>query len=79
LAAQALPALQALSMLRTWTAINPTIDRPPLLGEAPGTPGFYTVVTANGYTLGPIVGQLTATAILRGEVIDSRFSLARFG
>jgi D-hydroxyproline dehydrogenase subunit alpha len=77
--AQALPALQALSMLRTWTAINPTIDRAPLLGEAPGTPGFYTVVTANGYTLGPIVGQLTAAAILRGEVIDSRFTLARFG
>jgi glycine/D-amino acid oxidase-like deaminating enzyme len=37
------------------------------------------VVTANGYTLGPIVGQLTAAAILRGEVIDSRFTLARFG
>jgi glycine/D-amino acid oxidase-like deaminating enzyme len=75
---RALPVVKALSILRTWTGINPTIDRAPLLGEAPGLPGFYNTVTANGYTLGPAVGQLTAEAILHGETIDPRYSLARF-
>jgi glycine/D-amino acid oxidase-like deaminating enzyme len=65
--------------VRAWTGINPAIDRAPLLGEAPGLPGFYNTVTANGYTLGPVVGQLTAQAILHGEKIDPHYTLARFG
>ncbi len=77
-AAQALPALRSLSMLRCWTGINPAIDRAPLLGEAPGLPGFWTVVTANGYTLGPVAGQLTAQAILSGESIDPHYRIERF-
>jgi glycine/D-amino acid oxidase-like deaminating enzyme len=76
--ARALPAVKALSVLRTWTGINPAIDRAPLLGEAPGLPGFYNTVTANGYTLGPVVGQITAEAILHNETIDPRYTLARF-
>jgi D-hydroxyproline dehydrogenase subunit alpha len=76
---RALPAVKALSIVRAWTGINPAIDRAPLLGEAPGLPGFYNTVTANGYTLGPAVGQLTAQAILHGEKIDPRYTLARFG
>jgi glycine/D-amino acid oxidase-like deaminating enzyme len=76
---RALPAVKALSIVRAWTGINPAIDRAPLLGEAPGLPGFYNTVTANGYTLGPAVGQLTADAILGRETIDPRYTLARFG
>jgi glycine/D-amino acid oxidase-like deaminating enzyme len=75
---RALPVLKGLSIIRTWTGINPAIDRAPLLGAAPGLPGFYNAVTANGYTLGPAVGQITAEAILRGEAIDTRYTLARF-
>lgn len=75
---RALPAVKGLSMVRSWTGINPGIDRAPLLGEAPGLPGFYNTVTANGYTLGPAVGQITAEAILRGEPIDPHYTLARF-
>ncbi|MFL5279899.1 MAG: NAD(P)/FAD-dependent oxidoreductase [Rhodopila sp.] len=78
-AGQALPALKALSIVRSWTGINPAIDRAPLLGEAPGLPGFYNVVTANGYTLGPAVGQLTAEALLHGEAINPHYRLERFG
>jgi D-hydroxyproline dehydrogenase subunit alpha len=74
---RALPVLKALSIVRTWTGINPSIDRAPLLGEA--LPGFYNTVTANGYTLGPAVGQITAEAILHGATIDPRYTLARFG
>lgn len=76
---RALPVLHGLSMIRTWTGINPAIDRAPLLGEAPGLPGFYNAVTANGYTLGPIVGRLTADAIARRQPVDPRYTLARFG
>jgi glycine/D-amino acid oxidase-like deaminating enzyme len=75
---KALPVVKSLSILRAWTGINPAIDRAPLLGEAPGLPGFFNVVTANGYTLGPAVGQLTAAAVLRREAIDPRYRLERF-
>jgi glycine/D-amino acid oxidase-like deaminating enzyme len=66
-------------MVRTWTGINPSIDRAPILGEAPGLPGFYNTVTANGYTLGPICGQITAEAILHGADVDPWYRLERFG
>jgi glycine/D-amino acid oxidase-like deaminating enzyme len=73
-----LPALHGLTMIRSWTGINPAIDRAPILGEAPGLPGFYNTVTANGYTLGPMVGRLTAEAILHNEPIDQHYRLERF-
>jgi len=76
---RALPVVRALSLVRAWTGINVAIDRAPLLGEMLGLPGFYNTVTANGYTLGPVVGQITAEAILRGELIDSRYRIERFG
>ncbi len=77
--ARALPVLRSLSFVRAWTGINPAIDRAPILGEAPGLPGFFNTVTANGYTLGPIVGRLTADAVLRGEAVDSHYRVERFG
>jgi glycine/D-amino acid oxidase-like deaminating enzyme len=76
---RALPALHGLSMIRSWTGINAAIDRAPILGEAPGLPGFYNTVTANGYTLGPIVGRMTADAILHGDTVDPRYRVERFG
>ncbi|HEY4174625.1 MAG TPA: FAD-dependent oxidoreductase, partial [Rhodopila sp.] len=76
---RALPVVKALSIVRAWTGINAAIDRAPLLGEVPSLPGFYNTVTANGYTLGPAVGQITAESILHNETIDPRYTLARFG
>ncbi len=76
---RALPAIRALSILRAWTGINVAIDRAPLLGEVPQMPGFYNAVTANGYTLGPVVGRMTADAILHRASVDPRYTLARFG
>jgi glycine/D-amino acid oxidase-like deaminating enzyme len=74
-----LPALHGLSCVRAWTGVGTAIDRAPILGEAPGMAGFFNAVTAIGYTLGPIVGRLTADAILHGEVIDPHYRLERFG
>ena len=77
--ARALPVLRSLSIIRSWTGINPAIDRAPILGEAPGLPGFFNTVTANGYTLGPVVGQITADAVLRGDPVNPHYRLGRFG
>jgi glycine/D-amino acid oxidase-like deaminating enzyme len=76
--ARALPALHGLHIVRAWTGINPAIDRAPLLGEAPGRPGFFNTGTANGYTLGPVVGFITANAILHNEPVDPHYRLERF-
>jgi D-hydroxyproline dehydrogenase subunit alpha len=75
--ARALPALRSLSFVRAWTGINSSIDRAPILGEAPGLPGFFNAVSANGYTLGPIIGRITADAV-RGEAVDPHYRLERF-
>ncbi len=77
--ARVLPVLRSLNIIRSWTGINPAIDRAPILGEAPGLPGFFNTVTANGYTLGPVVGRITADAILRGEAVNPHYRLERFG
>ena len=76
--ARVLPVLRSLSFVRTWTGINSAIDRAPILGEAPGLPGFFNAVSANGYTLGPIIGRITADAV-RGEAVDPYYRLDRFG
>jgi glycine/D-amino acid oxidase-like deaminating enzyme len=78
-AAQALPALRGLSIIRSWTGINTSIDRAPLLGDVPGLPGFFNAITANGYTLGPVTGRLTADAILHGAAINPWYRIERFG
>ena len=75
--AQALPVLHGLHFIRSWTGINPAIDRAPIVGEAPGLPRFFNVVSANGYTLAPILGRLTADAV-RGVAPDPRYRLDRF-
>jgi glycine/D-amino acid oxidase-like deaminating enzyme len=77
--ARVLPALRSLNIVRSWTGINPAIDRAPILGEVPGLPGFFNAVAANGYTLGPVVGRITADAVLHGEPIDPHYRLERFG
>jgi glycine/D-amino acid oxidase-like deaminating enzyme len=77
-AVRVLPALRGLSVVRSWTGINPQVDRAPLLGEAPGLPGFFNAITANGYTLGPVAGQITAAAVLGREAPDPRYTLQRF-
>jgi glycine/D-amino acid oxidase-like deaminating enzyme len=75
--ARSLPLLRNLSFVRSWTGINPYIDRAPILGEVSGLPGFFNAVSANGYTLGPIIGRITADT-LRGEQVDPRYRLERF-
>ena len=56
------------------------IDGAPIIGEMPGHPGFYNVVAANGYTMGPILGHIMAELVRTGRSpLDiAPFSLSRF-
>ncbi len=80
-AAHVLPAAAAFRIVRVWAAMNINIDGAPILGEMPGAPGFYNCVTSNGYSLAPIVAQITADLMTRGrsDLPSEIFSLARFG
>ncbi len=73
-----LPALAGLRIIRAWTGVNPAIDAAPIFGEAPGVKGFFNTLTANGYTLGPVAGAITAAALLHGEAPDPNYRLERF-
>ncbi|MBX9469692.1 MAG: FAD-dependent oxidoreductase [Rhizobium sp.] len=74
------PGLRKLHVIRSWAAMNINIDGAPILGQHPGMPGFFNAVTSNGYTLGPLVGQLTAALVRdRDPGRDlSAFSISRF-
>jgi glycine/D-amino acid oxidase-like deaminating enzyme len=80
IAQRVIPALAQLHILRSWAAMNVNIDGAPVIGEVPGVPGFYNAVTSNGYTLGPMVGRLTAELIGGGDTgwDLTPFSIVRF-
>ncbi|MGA1327008.1 MAG: FAD-dependent oxidoreductase [Rubrivivax sp.] len=79
-AQRVVPQIRGLRVLRTWAAMNINIDGAPILGQAPGLPGFHNAVTSNGYTLSPVVARLTVDAMLgRSTPFDlAPYSLARF-
>ncbi len=79
-ALKVLPTLRSVHAIRSWAAMNVAIDGAPIIGEAPGYPGFFNAVTVNGVTLGPVVGQLTASMIRTGAADNglAPFSLSRF-
>ena len=81
IAQHVLPALRSLHVVRSWAAMNIDIDGAPILGEDPRMPGLFHAVTSNGYTLGPLMGRLTADLIRRGRTDRdlSAFSVSRFG
>ncbi len=76
IAQHVIPDLRKLMVLRSWAAMNINIDGAPIVGEHPAMPSFYTAVTSNGYTLGPMMGHLTANLILHG---DAGRDIAPFG
>lgn len=75
-----IPEIGLLQMIRSWAAMGVMIDGAPILGELPGHPGFFNAVGANGYTMGPMLGQITAELIRSGQQITDTapFSVDRF-
>jgi glycine/D-amino acid oxidase-like deaminating enzyme/bacterioferritin-associated ferredoxin len=79
-ASRTVPAIGNLSTIRSWAAMNIDIDGAPLIGPLPGFPGVTVAATANGYTLGPLMGRESATFALTGRTRAdfSPFSTDRF-
>ena len=67
-AARTVPAVAGLHVLRSWAAMNVDIDGAPLIGPLPGHPGVVVAATANGYTLGPLIGREAAACLLSGRL-----------
>uniref|UniRef100_UPI001F1B3C43 NAD(P)/FAD-dependent oxidoreductase n=1 Tax=Falsiroseomonas oryziterrae TaxID=2911368 RepID=UPI001F1B3C43 len=74
-----LPAIASLHVIRAWTGINVQIPGP-ILGADPRVPGLFHAVTFNGWTLAPVIAELTADALRGGKgppVVFSPASYAR--
>jgi glycine/D-amino acid oxidase-like deaminating enzyme len=80
IAQHVLPALRKLHVIRSWAALNINIDGAPILGEHPAAPCFFNAVTSNGYTLGPLMGRITADLITSGRTDRdiTPFAITRF-
>jgi glycine/D-amino acid oxidase-like deaminating enzyme len=76
------PWLTNVQLIRTWGGINAKTDGLPVMGEVPGQPGHFVVVSGDaGYTLGPWTARLLADVMAgRDPGYDvGDFSVARFG
>lgn len=75
LAAGVVPVMGQIRALRSWTAwVNGTPDWRPILGEAPGQPGFFLVLFPwVGFSAGPMAARIVADLVLgRDPEIDLR-------
>lgn len=65
-AVSTVPALASVNVVRSWPAIvNGTADWRPILGEAPGTKGFFCCLFPwLGFTAAPYASRLVADAVL---------------
>lgn len=65
-AAGVVPAVAGARALRSWTAwVNGTEDWHPILGEAPGHPGFFLALFPwVGFSAGPMTARVTADLVL---------------
>jgi glycine/D-amino acid oxidase-like deaminating enzyme len=79
-AERVLPAVAGLRVIRSWAAMNVDIDGAPMIGPIPGLPGAVAVASANGYTLGPLLGRYAAEIAVSGRAPQTlaRFSPDRF-
>jgi sarcosine oxidase subunit beta len=81
-AARLVPALAELSLLRTWAGYDgSSIDSYPVIDEIPGWPNvFVSTGSSGGFTLSPVLGDMTAAVVLRepSPFDVSSLSLARF-
>ncbi|MEM1428397.1 MAG: FAD-dependent oxidoreductase [Pseudomonadota bacterium] len=79
-AGHTVPQVASLHVIRSWAAMNVDVDGAPVIGPVPGCDGVTVAATANGYTLGPLMGREAAAAALSGRLRQDlgAFSMARF-
>ncbi|MFO6463371.1 NAD(P)/FAD-dependent oxidoreductase [Jannaschia sp. KMU-145] len=66
IAADVVPGLGQARALRSWTAwVNGTPDWRPIIGEAPGVPGFFLAIFPwVGFSAAPMTGRVVADLVL---------------
>jgi glycine/D-amino acid oxidase-like deaminating enzyme len=63
-AADTVPMVAALPLLRSWTGITCiSADQLPIVGEVPALPGLYVAAGGSAFTLGPSFARLLAGAM----------------
>jgi len=66
-AVEVLPAIEGASHVSCTSGIRPIpADGLPCVGEVPGRPGYFEIVTHNGAVMGPMLGRLLATEVATG-------------
>ncbi len=81
LAAQLVPSIGHVRVLRTWAGMNTTIDGASVIGPLPGMDRVVVAIPGDaGYTLGPLVAKWAAACILgtADQTEIAQFSPARF-
>jgi glycine/D-amino acid oxidase-like deaminating enzyme len=67
-ASRVMPGLDGVRLLRTWGGISGSgRSYVPLIGEIPGTPGFFALLGGAGFTYGPLLGRLMAELLRTGR------------
>jgi D-hydroxyproline dehydrogenase subunit alpha len=75
-AAQVMPALTGLEIIRCWTGLAVYSEHGPMIGRG-RREGLFHAATSNGYTLGPIAGRLVADAMLGRNDAPAAFAPSR--
>ena len=81
LAAQLVPTIGNLRIIRTWAGMNTTMDGASVIGPLPASDRLVMAVPGDaGYTLGPLVARLAANCLLgkADHSVIERYSPARF-
>ena len=67
-AARVVPGLGEVRLLRTWGGVSGAgRSYVPLIGEIPGTAGFFALLGGAGFTYGPVLGRLMAELLRSGR------------
>lgn len=76
LAAQLVPGIGKLRIIRTWAGMNTTTDGASVIGRLPQADRVITALPGDaGYTLGPLVGRIAAEMALG---VDTSMDVERF-
>jgi glycine/D-amino acid oxidase-like deaminating enzyme len=77
-ALRVLPLLADVRVMHMWAAVwASSLDFAPLVGEVQALPGYYVCVAPTGFTLGPLLAQRLAEAMLKGARLPEAYAPGR--
>ena len=78
-AIRVVPGLANVRLVRTWTGVMAfTDDLQPVVGEVSASPGYFACIATTGFTLSPMVANMLAAHIARGEPLPHEYAPDRF-